>query len=135
MTARRGVGLTPMETRRDVIVRAAVLADELGYEIFALPEGWGLDPALGQREDLIAQLVGEHGGADDDIAPGLHRREPHAAAGGHDCPSAACAGTGRGTVSHTALAVASTLPPGPSSADPASSLRPSHPAGQAITRH
>jgi alkanesulfonate monooxygenase SsuD/methylene tetrahydromethanopterin reductase-like flavin-dependent oxidoreductase (luciferase family) len=42
---RRGVGLTPMETRRDVIVRAAVLADELGYEIFALPEGWGLDPA------------------------------------------------------------------------------------------
>ena len=46
MTARRrGVGLTPMETRRDVIIRAAVLADELGYEIFALPEGWGLDPA------------------------------------------------------------------------------------------
>jgi alkanesulfonate monooxygenase SsuD/methylene tetrahydromethanopterin reductase-like flavin-dependent oxidoreductase (luciferase family) len=34
-----------METRRDVIVRAAVLADELGYEIFALPEGWGLDAA------------------------------------------------------------------------------------------
>ena len=40
---RRGVGLTPMETRRDVIVAAAVLADELGYEIFAVPEGWGLD--------------------------------------------------------------------------------------------
>ena len=40
---RRGVGLTPMETRRDVIVRAAVLADELGYESFAVPEGWGLD--------------------------------------------------------------------------------------------
>ena len=32
-----------METRRDVIVRTAVLADELGYEIFAVPEGWGLD--------------------------------------------------------------------------------------------
>ena len=45
MTARRGVGLTPMETRRDVIVRAAVLADELGYETFAVPEGWGLDSA------------------------------------------------------------------------------------------
>jgi alkanesulfonate monooxygenase SsuD/methylene tetrahydromethanopterin reductase-like flavin-dependent oxidoreductase (luciferase family) len=46
MTAgRRGVGLTPMETRRDVIVRTAVLADKLGYEVFALPEGWGLDPA------------------------------------------------------------------------------------------
>ena len=44
MTAgRRGVGFTPMETRRDVIVRAAVLADELGYEFVALPEGWGLD--------------------------------------------------------------------------------------------
>jgi alkanesulfonate monooxygenase SsuD/methylene tetrahydromethanopterin reductase-like flavin-dependent oxidoreductase (luciferase family) len=43
VTSRRGVGLTPMETRRDVIVRTAVLADELGYEIFALPEGWGLD--------------------------------------------------------------------------------------------
>ena len=43
MTGRRGVGLTPMETRRDVIVRAAVLADELGYEVFAVPEGWGLD--------------------------------------------------------------------------------------------
>ena len=45
MSGRRGVGLTPMETRRDVIVRTAVLADELGYEIFALPEGWGLDSA------------------------------------------------------------------------------------------
>ena len=32
-----------METRREVIVRAAVLADELGYETFAVPEGWGLD--------------------------------------------------------------------------------------------
>ena len=45
MTCRRGVAFTPMETRGNVIVRAAVLADELGYEIFALPEGWGLDPA------------------------------------------------------------------------------------------
>ncbi len=44
-SGRRGVGFTPMETRRDVIVRAAALADELGYEVFALPEGWGLDPA------------------------------------------------------------------------------------------
>ncbi|HKS99043.1 MAG TPA: LLM class flavin-dependent oxidoreductase, partial [Rugosimonospora sp.] len=43
MTARRGVGLTPMETRREVIVAAAVLAEELGYETFAVPEGWGLD--------------------------------------------------------------------------------------------
>ncbi len=44
MTARRrGVALTPMETRRDVMVRTARLADELGYEVIALPEGWGLD--------------------------------------------------------------------------------------------
>ena len=44
MTARRrGVAFTPMETRRDVIVRAARLADELGYETVSLPEGWGLD--------------------------------------------------------------------------------------------
>jgi alkanesulfonate monooxygenase SsuD/methylene tetrahydromethanopterin reductase-like flavin-dependent oxidoreductase (luciferase family) len=43
MTARRGVVLTPMETRRDVIVRAAVLAEKLDYEIFVVPEGWGLD--------------------------------------------------------------------------------------------
>jgi alkanesulfonate monooxygenase SsuD/methylene tetrahydromethanopterin reductase-like flavin-dependent oxidoreductase (luciferase family) len=32
-----------METRREVIVAAAALADELGYETFAVPEGWGLD--------------------------------------------------------------------------------------------
>ena len=42
---RRGVALTPMETRRDVIVRTAALADELGYELFAVPEGWGPDSA------------------------------------------------------------------------------------------
>ena len=59
MTARRrGVALTPMETRLDVIVQTAVLADELGYEVFALPEGWGLDSttvltkiALGTRRN------------------------------------------------------------------------------------
>jgi len=44
-SGRRGVALTPLETRRDVIVRTAILAEELGYEIFALPEGWGLDSA------------------------------------------------------------------------------------------
>ena len=43
---RRGVALTPMETRRDVILRAAVLADELGYEVFSVAEGWGLDAGL-----------------------------------------------------------------------------------------
>src|SRR5262249_31489536 len=92
-------------------------------------------PALGQREDLIPELVGEHGAADDHSPPGLHRRERRAAAGDHDPPSAASAGAGRGTVSHTALAAASTSPSGASSADPASSLRPSRSPGQAITRH
>ena len=43
---RRGVALTPMETRHDIILRTAQLADELGYEAFALPEGWGLDSTL-----------------------------------------------------------------------------------------
>ncbi len=43
---RRAIGLTPMETRRELIVRMAVLADELGYEMFALPEGWGLDASV-----------------------------------------------------------------------------------------
>src|SRR6202040_2406154 len=65
MTAgRRGVALTPMETRLDVIVRTAVLADELGYEVFALPEGWGLDSttvltkiALGTRRIQVASSV------------------------------------------------------------------------------
>jgi alkanesulfonate monooxygenase SsuD/methylene tetrahydromethanopterin reductase-like flavin-dependent oxidoreductase (luciferase family) len=45
-TRRRGVALTPMETRRDVILQAAVLADELGYELFSVAEGWGLDSTL-----------------------------------------------------------------------------------------
>ena len=32
--------------RPDIIVRTAELADELGYEVFAVPEGWGLDSTL-----------------------------------------------------------------------------------------
>jgi 5,10-methylenetetrahydromethanopterin reductase len=50
---RRGIGLTPMETRRDVIVRTATLADELGYEVFSVAEGWGLDSTV-----LLAELAG-----------------------------------------------------------------------------
>jgi alkanesulfonate monooxygenase SsuD/methylene tetrahydromethanopterin reductase-like flavin-dependent oxidoreductase (luciferase family) len=41
-----------MELRRDVIVRAAVLADELGYEVFSVAEGWALDSTV-----LIAELA------------------------------------------------------------------------------
>jgi len=33
---RIGVALTPMETRRDVIVDTALLAESLGYEFFSL---------------------------------------------------------------------------------------------------
>lgn len=43
---RRGIALTPMETRREIIVDMAVLADELGYELFSVPEGWGFDSTL-----------------------------------------------------------------------------------------
>ncbi|MGN9914255.1 LLM class flavin-dependent oxidoreductase [Phytohabitans sp. LJ34] len=46
MAARRGVALTPMEVRRDVIVRAARLAEDLGYEVFSVAEGWGLDATI-----------------------------------------------------------------------------------------
>jgi hypothetical protein len=35
-----------METRREIIVQAAVLTDELGYEVFSVPEGWGRDSTL-----------------------------------------------------------------------------------------
>ncbi len=40
---RRALGFTPMETSREVIVEAAVLAEQCGYEAVVVPEGWGLD--------------------------------------------------------------------------------------------
>jgi alkanesulfonate monooxygenase SsuD/methylene tetrahydromethanopterin reductase-like flavin-dependent oxidoreductase (luciferase family) len=49
---RRAIALTPMEIRRDVILRAATLADELGYEAFSVAEGWGLDSTV-----LLAELA------------------------------------------------------------------------------
>lgn len=49
---RRGVAFTPMEIRRDVIVRAAAFADELGYEVFSVAEGWGLDSTV-----LLAEIA------------------------------------------------------------------------------
>jgi alkanesulfonate monooxygenase SsuD/methylene tetrahydromethanopterin reductase-like flavin-dependent oxidoreductase (luciferase family) len=45
-TPRRALMFTPMETRRDVIVEAAVLAEGLGYEAVVVPEGWGLDASI-----------------------------------------------------------------------------------------
>jgi alkanesulfonate monooxygenase SsuD/methylene tetrahydromethanopterin reductase-like flavin-dependent oxidoreductase (luciferase family) len=41
--SRRALGFTPMETSREVIVEAAVLAEQCGYEAVVVPEGWGLD--------------------------------------------------------------------------------------------
>lgn len=41
-----GVGLTPLETRRDVVVHVATRAEQLGYDAFYLPEGWGYDASV-----------------------------------------------------------------------------------------
>src|SRR3954447_12522283 len=41
-----GVGLTPMETRRDVVLHVASRAEELGYDAFFLAEGWAHDATL-----------------------------------------------------------------------------------------
>lgn len=38
-----GVAVTPMETRRDVIVHLAQQAEALGYSSFSVAEGWGHD--------------------------------------------------------------------------------------------
>ena len=53
-TQRLGVGFTPMETRRDVMVATARLADELGFELIAVPEGWGLDSTAVLTEIALA---------------------------------------------------------------------------------
>jgi alkanesulfonate monooxygenase SsuD/methylene tetrahydromethanopterin reductase-like flavin-dependent oxidoreductase (luciferase family) len=43
---RIGVGLTPMETRRDVVLYVASRAESLGYDGFFLAEGWGHDASV-----------------------------------------------------------------------------------------
>ena len=43
---RRAVVFTPMEQRRHVLVDAAVLADQLGYDTVLIPEGWGFDASV-----------------------------------------------------------------------------------------
>ena len=54
MNARRmlGVGLTPMETRREVVLHVARRAEELGYDMFTLAEGWGHDAGV-----LLAEVA------------------------------------------------------------------------------
>jgi alkanesulfonate monooxygenase SsuD/methylene tetrahydromethanopterin reductase-like flavin-dependent oxidoreductase (luciferase family) len=46
------VGLTPMETRRDVVLHLAVRAEELGYDSFSVAEGWGHDAGV-----LLAEVA------------------------------------------------------------------------------
>jgi alkanesulfonate monooxygenase SsuD/methylene tetrahydromethanopterin reductase-like flavin-dependent oxidoreductase (luciferase family) len=47
-----GVGLTPMETRRDVVLHVADRAEQLGYTAFFLAEGWGHDASV-----LLAEVA------------------------------------------------------------------------------
>jgi 5,10-methylenetetrahydromethanopterin reductase len=63
VSERIGVALTPMETRRDVIVDTALLAESLGYEVFSLAAGWALDstamrPFSAARTQRIRLLPG-----------------------------------------------------------------------------
>ena len=51
-TRRLAVGLTPMETRREVVLHVADRAQELGYDAFFLAEGWGHDVGV-----LLAEVA------------------------------------------------------------------------------
>ena len=46
------VGLTPLETRRDVVLYVATRAETLGYDAFFLAEGWGHDASV-----LLAEVA------------------------------------------------------------------------------
>ena len=46
------VGLTPLETRREVVLHVAHRAEELGYDSFFLAEGWGHDAGV-----LLAEIA------------------------------------------------------------------------------
>ena len=47
-----GVGLTPLETRREVVLHVASRAEQLGYAAFYLAEGWGHDAGV-----LLAEVA------------------------------------------------------------------------------
>ncbi len=49
---RLAVGLTPMETRREVVLHVATRAESLGYDAFFLAEGWGHDASV-----LLAEVA------------------------------------------------------------------------------
>ena len=46
------VGLTPLETRRDVVLHVATRAERLGYDAFFVAEGWGHDASV-----LLAEVA------------------------------------------------------------------------------
>ncbi|SDO69753.1 Flavin-dependent oxidoreductase, luciferase family (includes alkanesulfonate monooxygenase SsuD and methylene tetrahydromethanopterin reductase) [Nakamurella panacisegetis] len=46
------VGLTPLETRRDVVLHVADRAEALGYDAFFVAEGWGHDASV-----LLAEVA------------------------------------------------------------------------------
>jgi len=46
------VSLTPLETRREVVVHVAEHAERLGYDAFFLAEGWGHDAGV-----LLAEVA------------------------------------------------------------------------------
>lgn len=50
------VGVTPMETRREVIVHLAQRAEQLGYSAFFVAEGWGHD-AFALLADVAARTT------------------------------------------------------------------------------
>jgi alkanesulfonate monooxygenase SsuD/methylene tetrahydromethanopterin reductase-like flavin-dependent oxidoreductase (luciferase family) len=54
MTALRplAVGITPLETRRDVVLQVATRAEELGYSAVFVAEGWGHDVSV-----LLAEIA------------------------------------------------------------------------------
>jgi alkanesulfonate monooxygenase SsuD/methylene tetrahydromethanopterin reductase-like flavin-dependent oxidoreductase (luciferase family) len=47
------VGITPMETRREVILHLATTAEELGYSAFFLAEGWAGDASVQLAEIAV----------------------------------------------------------------------------------
>lgn len=48
----RAVGLAPMETRRDVVLHVATRAEELGYSVLYVAEGWSHDVSI-----LLAEIA------------------------------------------------------------------------------
>jgi alkanesulfonate monooxygenase SsuD/methylene tetrahydromethanopterin reductase-like flavin-dependent oxidoreductase (luciferase family) len=54
MTGNRplAVSMTPLESRRDVVLHVAERAEELGYDAFFLAEGWGYDAGV-----LLAEVA------------------------------------------------------------------------------